>query len=127
MKDLISWSELRRIARSWQLLLLGATSVVLSIASGWTTWDGMRNFTDEPVLSFMITFGIQGVMLTVAWLIGRSVAEAAGLRLGDSESVKLTGLPGAVTRGLEIAFLVVLGAFDPQCGVAAGWALSACH
>ena len=59
---------------NWQLALLGATGIVLSIASGWTTWDGMRNFTNEPVLSLLITFGIQGVMLIVAWLIGESFA-----------------------------------------------------
>jgi hypothetical protein len=59
---------------NWQLALLGITAIVLSLASGWTTWDGMRNFTGEPVLSLMITFGIQGVMLIVAWLIGESFA-----------------------------------------------------
>ena len=59
---------------NWRLALLGATGLVLSLASGWTTWDGMRNFTQEPLLSLMITFGIQGVMLIVAWLIGESFA-----------------------------------------------------
>ncbi len=62
------------IFANWRLALLGLTGVVLSIASGWTTWDGMRNFTKEPILSFLITFGIQGVMLIVAWLIGESFA-----------------------------------------------------
>ena len=57
---------------NWRLLLLGLTGLVLSIASGWTTWDGIQNFTDEPVLSLMITFGIQGIMLVTAWLIGES-------------------------------------------------------
>ncbi len=59
---------------NWQLGLLGATGIVLSLASGYTTWDGMRNFTGEPLLSGMVTFGIQGVMLIVAWLIGESFA-----------------------------------------------------
>ncbi len=59
---------------NWQLALLGATGVILSLASGYTTWDGMRNFTGEAVLSGMVTFGIQGVMLIVAWLIGESFA-----------------------------------------------------
>lgn len=62
------------IFTNWRLGLLGATGLVLSLASGWTTWDGMRNFTGEPVLSLMVTFGIQGVMLIVAWLIGESFA-----------------------------------------------------
>lgn len=59
---------------NWQLALLSSTGLVLSLASGYTTWDGMRNFTGEPILSGMITFGIQGVMLIVAWLIGESFA-----------------------------------------------------
>lgn len=65
---------------NWRLALLGATGLVLSLASGWTTWDGMRNFTQEPVLSLMITFGIQGVMLIVAWLIGESFATGMNYR-----------------------------------------------
>lgn len=59
---------------NWQLGLLTATGVVLSAASGWTTYIGIRNFTSEPVLAMMIAFGIQGVMLIVAWLIGESFA-----------------------------------------------------
>jgi hypothetical protein len=59
---------------NWRLALLGTTGIVLSLASGYTTWDGMRNFTGDGVLSAMITFGIQGVMLIVAWLIGESFA-----------------------------------------------------
>ncbi len=59
---------------NWRLGLLGLTGVVLSVASGWTTWDGMSNFTNEPVLSALVTFGIQGIMLIVAWLIGESFA-----------------------------------------------------
>lgn len=59
---------------NWRLALLALTGLVLSLASGWTTWDGMKNFTNEPLLSFMITFGIQGVMLIIAWLIGESFA-----------------------------------------------------
>ena len=68
------------IFTNWRLALLAATGVVLSLASGWTTWDGMRNFTNEPTLSLMITFGIQGVMLIVAWLIGESFATGMSLR-----------------------------------------------
>ncbi|MEL6873741.1 MAG: hypothetical protein AAFO62_13320, partial [Pseudomonadota bacterium] len=36
---------LKNLMTNWQLTLLGATGIVLSLASGWTTWDGMRNFT----------------------------------------------------------------------------------
>jgi len=59
---------------NWRLALLGATGIALSLASGYTTWDGMRNFTGEATLSLLITFGIQGVMLIMAWLIGESFA-----------------------------------------------------
>jgi hypothetical protein len=59
---------------NWQLALLGATAVALSLASGYTTFDGLRNFTSASLLSVLISFGIQGVMLIVAWLIGESFA-----------------------------------------------------
>jgi hypothetical protein len=59
---------------NWQLAMLGTAALVLSLAGGWTTWDGMTNFTGEPVLSLMFTFGIHGVMLIIAWLIGESFA-----------------------------------------------------
>ncbi len=70
-----SGSILNAALRSWQLGLLASTSVVLSIASGWTTWDGMRNFTGGATLALMITFGIQGVMLVLSWLIGSRLSE----------------------------------------------------
>ena len=59
----------------WHLALLGIAGVALSIASGWTTWDGMANFTHNPILSFLITFGIQSIMLIAAWMIGESFAK----------------------------------------------------
>ena len=62
---------------NWRLVLLGLTGIILSLASGWTTYDGIYNFTKTPVLSLMITFGIQGVMLVTAWLIGESFATGA--------------------------------------------------
>ncbi len=58
----------------WHLVLLGVSGIALSLASGWTTWDGMSNFTHNPVLSFLITFGIQSVMLISAWMIGETLA-----------------------------------------------------
>ena len=71
------WRTLIDVFGNWRLVLLGLTGIVLSLASGYTTWDGMRNFTNEPVLSLMITFGIQGVMLITAWLIGETFAKQA--------------------------------------------------
>ncbi|MEQ1718063.1 MAG: hypothetical protein ABL907_19150, partial [Hyphomicrobium sp.] len=81
------WAKLEEtIFSSWQLALLGLTGFVLSLASGYTTWDGMRNFTGEPVLSGMITFGIQGVMLIAAWLIGESFATGMNMQTQRAES-----------------------------------------
>jgi hypothetical protein len=89
---------------NWRLALLGATGIVLSLASGYTTWDGMRNFTGEPVLSLMITFGIQGVMLIIAWLIGETFATGmnqqttprSGSGLGRSAQASAGAVIGAL-------------------------------
>ncbi|MGE0766784.1 MAG: hypothetical protein AB7L90_09995 [Hyphomicrobiaceae bacterium] len=69
------WSA---ITTNWQLSLLATAAALLSFASGWRTWDGMKNFTGEPVASLLMTFGVQAVMLIIAWLIGESFA--SGLR-----------------------------------------------
>ncbi len=71
---------------SWQLGLLMATGLALSVASGWTTWDGMQNFTHEPVLALLITFGIQSVLLVVSWLIGESFANRPRLAIPGEET-----------------------------------------
>ena len=94
------------IFSNWRLALLGATGLVLSIASGWTTWDGMRNFTNEPTLSLMITFGIQGVMLIVAWLIGESFATGMHQR-GPQRSMQWTQALGGAVAALALIGLVV--------------------
>ena len=69
---------------NWQLALLGAAAIALSLASGYTTFDGLRNFTSAPLLSVLISFGIQGVMLIVAWLIGESFASGMNQRTAGS-------------------------------------------
>lgn len=56
-----------------RLFLMGVTSLALSLASGWTTYEGMTNFTGAAALCFLITFGIQGIMLVSAWMIGESL------------------------------------------------------
>lgn len=69
------WAHIEKtMLTNWRLALIGGSALLLSLAGGWTTWDGMRNFTGESVLSAMFTFGIHGVMLIVAWLIGESFA-----------------------------------------------------
>ena len=70
----------------WQLGLLMATGLALSVASGWTTWDGMQNFTHEPLLALLITFGIQSVLLVVSWLIGESFANRPRLTIPGEET-----------------------------------------
>lgn len=86
---------------NWRLTLLGTTGIVLSLASGYTTWDGMRNFTGEAVLSLMVTFGIQGVMLIVAWLIGESFAIGMNQQASTSQTRSF---------GLDHLTLNILGA-----------------
>ncbi|MEO1719213.1 MAG: hypothetical protein AAFR23_03175 [Pseudomonadota bacterium] len=90
-------SVLKQSVSNWRLGLLGATGVVLSLASGWTTWDGMRNFTGEPLLSLMITFGIQGVMLIVAWLIGETFATGMSHRPAPRTASDGNGAPASLS------------------------------
>ena len=84
------------LVNRFQVFLLALTGLVLSLASGWTTWIGMTNFTHESVLSLMITFGIQGVMLALSWVLGSRLAstlavghaaEAHGQRLAAAHAV----------------------------------------
>ncbi len=97
------WKRIEEtLLSNWRLALLGTTGVVLSLASGWTTWDGMRNFTKEPLLSLMITFGIQGVMLIVAWLIGESFAT------GMSQQASATA-PRGINKGVQAAIGLFVG------------------
>ncbi len=100
---------------NWRLALLGATGIVLSLASGYTTWDGMRNFTGEAVLSLMVTFGIQGVMLIVAWLIGESFAvgmnQSSGAKRAPFLDPMVANIVGAITG---IALFLALAALFMQ-------------
>ncbi|MFV0297164.1 MAG: hypothetical protein ACK5JT_13715, partial [Hyphomicrobiaceae bacterium] len=91
------------LTSNWQLTLLALTAFVLSLASGWTTWDGMRNFTGEPILSLMITFGIQGVMLIIAWLIGESVAAGNSQSTSRFQVEKYVAIPAGILCFIGIA------------------------
>lgn len=96
------WTAIENVFfTNWRLALLGTTGIVLSLASGWTTWDGMRNFTNEPILSFMVTFGIQGVMLIIAWLIGESFATGM--------SHRAAGYAGTLPRSVQVILGGILG------------------
>ncbi len=100
---------------NWRLALLGATALVLSLASGWTTWDGMRNFTGEPLLSLMITFGIQGVMLIAAWLIGESFATGMNRSGRTADGVAITPAQTIAGAALGILFFIAV------VGLALSW------
>jgi len=94
---------------NWQLAMLGTAALVLSLAGGWTTWDGMTNFTGEPVLSLMFTFGIHGVMLIVAWLIGESFA--TGMSTMPRAGYARVTAPLVVVIGLAVVLLAAATAF----------------
>ncbi|MFM9938499.1 MAG: hypothetical protein ACKVP7_03260 [Hyphomicrobiaceae bacterium] len=96
---------IRAFTTNWQLTLLATTAFVLSLASGWTTWDGMRNFTGEPILSFMVTFGIQGVMLIIAWIIGESFASGMNNRSSEDR----VRSKGEVIGGMVVGLLLAVG------------------
>ena len=117
---------------NWQLALLGATAIALSLASGYTTFDGLRNFTSAPLLSVLIAFGIQGVMLIVAWLIGESFATGMNQRIaggrGFTAREAIIGmLLGVALAGLAFYWLLnqysAVG-FTRACRLCADWAAS---
>ena len=96
---------------NWRLALLGTTGLVLSAAAFWTTWDGMHNFTGEPVLSAMITFGIQGILLIVSWLIGESFATGMNAS-GTGGSSRSAGLAVAVAVFFgSVLLILALGVY----------------
>ncbi|MGI9411822.1 MAG: hypothetical protein ACR2OV_17220, partial [Hyphomicrobiaceae bacterium] len=96
--------------RSWQLILLAVTSVILSVASGWTTWIGMQNFTDETILALMITFGIQGVMLVLAWHVGVRLSDSGVEATTVFAQSSARRVAPALSRLLEVTAVAALGA-----------------
>jgi hypothetical protein len=100
---------------NWQLALLGAAAIALSLASGYTTFDGLRNFTSAPLLSVLIAFGIQGVMLIVAWLIGESFATGMNQQIPRGKG--FSAREAVIGMGLGVAlvglvFYWVLSRYD---------------
>jgi len=105
----------KAFTENWQLTLLASTGVALSLASGYTTFDGLRNFTSAPLLSVFISFGIQGVMLIVAWLIGESFAVGMHQRSPDGRRLRLVDAIVGMLLGIAfvgIAFYWVLHQYD---------------
>src|SRR5215510_4195300 len=93
----------KAFTENWQLTLLASTGIALSLASAYTTFDGLRNFTSAPLLSVLISFGIQGVMLIVAWLIGESFA--VGMNQRSASGRGLSAREATVGMLLGVAFV----------------------
>ena len=96
----------KALTDNWQLTLLASTGIALSLASGYTTFDGLRNFTSAPLLSVFISFGIQGVMLIVAWLIGESFAVGMNQRASDGRRMRLVDASVGALLGVAFVGLV---------------------
>ena len=76
------------------LALLGTAAVALSLASFERTFHGMQHFTQKGwVVSALVTFGVQAMMLVVAW------------RLGDAHASPGASL-FASSRGRQPVFIV---------------------
>jgi hypothetical protein len=125
----IRYSIEKALTDNWQLTLLASTGIALSLASGYTTFDGLRNFTNAPLLSVAISFGIQGVMLIVAWLIGESFATGMNQRTPEGKRLRLVDASVGMLLGVAfvgIAFYWVLNqasavSLTKQAGLTADW------
>ena len=53
------------------LVIAGISSVLLSISSWITTYNGLSQFSIEPV-AFCLALGIQGILFTASWRIAFS-------------------------------------------------------
>jgi hypothetical protein len=49
-------------------------AVALSIASFYTTYDGLTNFTGSVVIALLISFGIQGTLYIASWIVANDLA-----------------------------------------------------
>jgi predicted nucleic acid-binding Zn-ribbon protein len=81
---------------AWKLAALGSAALALTAASAFTTWGGLRSFTEHHSngqstlvglsLAFAIAFGIQSVMLIAAWNIGDTYAAALPVRASNADA-----------------------------------------
>ncbi|HEX6000141.1 MAG TPA: hypothetical protein VFZ16_12225 [Hyphomicrobiaceae bacterium] len=104
---------------NWQLAVLGAAAIALSLASWYTTFDGLYHFTSAPLLSALVAFGVQGVMLIVSWLIGESFATGMSQRANPAGATRSAADRPISAR--ETALAMALGAV--LAGLAFCWAL----
>ncbi|MDX2202057.1 MAG: hypothetical protein NW223_04860 [Hyphomicrobiaceae bacterium] len=122
----------KALTDNWQLTLLASTGIALSLASAYTTFDGLRNFTSAPLLSVAIAFGIQGVMLIVAWLIGESFATGMNTQSSSRDRASVRRLDafigaflGLMLTGLVFYWLLTATnavRISAMAGVTADWA-----
>ena len=103
----------KALTDNWQLTLLASTGIALSLASGYTTYDGLRNFTNAPLLSVAISFGIQGVMLIVAWLIGESFATGMNQRTPTASALRLADATVGMLLGVAFVGLAFYWVLQP--------------
>ncbi|HEX5957675.1 MAG TPA: hypothetical protein VFY92_03340, partial [Hyphomicrobiaceae bacterium] len=104
---------------NWQLAVLGAAAIALSLASWYTTFDGLYHFTSAPLLSALVAFGVQGLMLIVSWLIGESFA--TGMNQGAHPAGETRNAAHRPISAGETALAITLGAL--LAGLAFCWAL----
>jgi hypothetical protein len=97
------------------LVLIAAAIVALSVASGERTFEGMKNFfegmenvTAAVVLSALITFGVQVLMVVLAWRIGEvlSTSSQVGTSEPSQQRKSFIGENGHLRRFISRQFLV---------------------
>lgn len=66
------------VRRQGFLMSLMAGSILLSIASFYTTHDGMLNFMPQALIAFCITFAVQALLFVTSWRIGFDLAAERG-------------------------------------------------
>lgn len=78
------WDKiLDRASRSPYLALLLVASVLLSVASFYTTYDGMSAFLEYAVFAAFVTLGIQSLLFVTSWRLGFMFADKEPLAWGE--------------------------------------------
>jgi hypothetical protein len=97
------------------LVLIAAAIVALSVASGERTFEGMKNFFEgmqnvaaAVMLSALITFGVQVLMVVLAWRIGEvlSTSGQVGTSAPSQQRKSFIGEIGHLRRFIGRQFLV---------------------
>lgn len=101
------------------LALIMITIFALTLASGERTYEGMHNFTENRLLSILITLGVQIMMIVLAWRIGDAYATTAEQRVpalfrplrGPRTSLWFAGFRRALKRNFVVQNVFLLGSF----------------